>query len=171
MTDQLPPKPTIPPPPAEPAAVPTPELAKRRLGPLAAGVLGLAVGAGIVGATWAVTANSGPGDPGTFTLKGSFELTDSVVPDGNGGCAGHDGYDDIRDGTAVTVYNAAGSVIGTGALDTSKYDEDTYKCSFDVAVPDVPKGEKFYKVEVSHRGTLQLTAEEAENGQFGGSLG
>ncbi|MGW4825551.1 hypothetical protein ACWEP4_43480 [Streptomyces sp. NPDC004227] len=38
-------------------------------------------------------------------------------------------------------------------------------------VEDVPKGEKFYKVEVSHRGTLQLTVEEAESGQFGDSLG
>ncbi|MEV6738278.1 hypothetical protein AB0N14_15630 [Streptomyces sp. NPDC051104] len=93
------------------------------------------------------------------------------MPDGDGGCAGTRGYDDIRDGTSVTVYDAAGSVVATGALSNSSYDEDTYNCSFDVAVQDVPNGEKFYKVEVSHRGTLQLSAEEAENGQFGGTLG
>ncbi|MFJ7902172.1 hypothetical protein ACIQ6V_17045 [Streptomyces sp. NPDC096198] len=141
-----------------------------RLSPLAAGLLGLAVGVGIVGGAWAITAANGPVDPGIFTLKGTFDLTDSVVPDGTGGCGGTSGYDDISDGTSVTVYSAAGSVIATGALSNSRYDEGG-DCSFDVNVPDVPKGEKFYKVEVSHRGTLQLTAAEAENGRFGGSLG
>ncbi|MEU4039676.1 hypothetical protein [Streptomyces collinus] len=77
----------------------------------------------------------------------------------------------LREGTSVTVYNAAGSVVATGALSNSSYDEDSYNCSFDVAVPDVPKGEKLYKVEVSHLGTLQLTSKEAENGEFGGTLG
>jgi hypothetical protein len=48
---------------------------------------------------------------------------------------------------------------------------DAGSCVFDVAVPEVPKGEKFYKVEVSHRGTLQLTAKEAENGGLAASLG
>ncbi|MGJ5751953.1 hypothetical protein FB563_0015 [Streptomyces puniciscabiei] len=171
MTDRLPPQPITPPPPAEPPAVPAPVPVTKGLSPLVAGLLGLAVGAGIVGGAWAITAGSGPGAPGTFTLKGGFELTDSVVPDGDGGCAGTDGYDDISDGTSVTVYDAAGSVVATGALSNSRYDEDTYDCSFDVAVQDVPKGQKFYKVEVSHRGTLQLTAKEAETGQFGGSLG
>jgi len=129
------------------------------------------LGAGIVGGAWTIAANSGPSKPGTFTLGGGFELTDSVVPDGNGGCAGESGYDDIRDGTSVTVYNAAGAVVATGSLTDSKYDEDTFNCDFTVSVPDVPKGEKFYKVEVSHRGTLQLAAQEAENGEFSGTLG
>ncbi|MGV9245951.1 hypothetical protein [Streptomyces sp. NPDC003710] len=173
MSDNdIPPQPDIPPaptaPPAEPPAFAAQAPAKRRPGPLSAGLVGLALGAGIVGGAWAISANSGPG---AFTLEGSFELTDSVIPDGEGGCAGTRGYDDIRDGTSVTVYNAAGSVVGTGALSNSKYGEDTYNCTFDVTVNDVPKGEKFYKVEVSHRGTLQLTADEAEGGQFGGTLG
>ncbi|MFK0022801.1 hypothetical protein [Streptomyces sp. NPDC090798] len=176
MTDQLRPQPTTPPsitPPSSGGAPtgPIPEPAWKRLRPLTAALLGLLVGAGLVGAAWVITAISGPDAPETFTLKGNFELTDSVVPDGDGGCAGTRGYDDIREGTSVTVYNAAGSVVATGALSTPHYDEDSYNCSFDVAVPDVPRGEKFYKVEVSHRGTLQLTSKEAENGEFGGTLG
>lgn len=171
MSNLIPSQPDTPPQPAEPPAVPAAGAPKKRLSPLTAGLLGLAFGASIVGGAWAITANSGPGKPDTFTLKGSFELTGSVVPDGDGGCAGTRGYDDIRDGTSVTVYDAAGSVVATGALSNSSYDEDTYDCSFDVTVQDVPKGEEFYKVEVSHRGTLQLTSEEAENGQFGGTLG
>ncbi|MEV7159382.1 hypothetical protein AB0N77_32990 [Streptomyces misionensis] len=170
MTDQLPPQPTTPPPPAEPPAVPAlPSPAKRPVRPLTAGLLGLAIGAAIVGAAWAVTAENGPGDPGTFTLEGTFELTEGATSDDNGGCMGTGGYDDIREGTGVTVYGAGGDVIATGAIQNPDFSGLT--CTFDVKVEDVPKGEKFYKVEVSHRGTLQLTAQEAQSGQFAGSLG
>jgi hypothetical protein len=147
--------------------VPAP--AERRLSPLAAGFLGLVVGAGIVGCAWAITANSGPGKPDTFTLTGEFTLLEDASETGSG-CEGTGGYDDISEGTSVTVYGAGGDVIATGYLGDSE--SITYgTCKFELAVDDVPKGEKFYKVEVSHRGTLQLSAEEAENGEFAGSLG
>ncbi|MEU6416041.1 hypothetical protein [Streptomyces spiralis] len=170
MTDQLPPQPTIPPSPTEPPAVPAaPAAAKRPLSSLTAGLLGLAVGAGIVGGVWAITANS-DSSPGTFTLKGTFTLTDGSVRDGSGGCEGSGSYDDISEGAAVTVYGANGSVIATGNLGDSQ--SPSYgTCEFGIAVQDVPKGEKFYKVEVSHRGTVQLTAEEAEHGELAASLG
>ncbi|MFE6622402.1 hypothetical protein [Streptomyces sp. NPDC057740] len=171
MTHDIPEQPTTPPPPADPPAVPAVEPAKKRLSPLAAGLFGLAAGAGLMGGIWVITASSGPDKPATFTLEGTFTLTDDVVPtDGDGCSASYDsGYDDIAEGTSVTVYGAAGDVIATGALGDSKY--ASYTCIFDIAVPDVPKGEKFYKVEVSHRGTIQLSAEEAENGELSASLG
>jgi len=178
MTNDLPEQPAAPAPPD--AAPPMPDLppqpapapaARRRVSPLAAGLTGLAVGAALVGAVWVITANTSDSGPGTFTLEGEFVLTDSVAPSGDGGCAGLRGYDDIREGTSVTVYGAAGEVVGTGSLGNSKYDREDYTCTYKVAVPDVPKGERFYKVEVSHRGTLQLSAEEAEDGEFAGSLG
>lgn len=138
------------------------------MSPLGAGLLGLALGAGFVGGAWVITANSHSG-PGTFTLTGSFSLLEDASDTGSG-CQGTGGYDDIREGTSVTVYGANGDVIATGQLgDSASASYGT--CGFDVSVPDVPKGEKFYKVEVSHRGTLQLTAKEAENGEFAGSLG
>jgi hypothetical protein len=157
-------------PPTEPPATPaTPATARRRpLSPLAAGLIGLAAGAAIMGGIWAITANSGSSGPGTFTLDGTFELAESISQD-DGSCLGTGGYDDIREGTSVTVYGASGDVIATGSLGKSDYELPT--CTYKVAVPDVPKGEKFYKVEVSHRGTLQLSAKEAENGEFAGSLG
>ncbi|WP_326709635.1 hypothetical protein OG758_09895 [Streptomyces sp. NBC_01474] len=136
-----------------------------------AALLGLTAGAAIVGGAWGLTASSGPDKPGTFTLNGTFELTDSVVPDGDGGCAGTRGYDDISEGASVTVYSADGKVVAAGGLGKSTYDGDNYNCTYKVAVDGVPKGERFYKVEVSHRGTLQLSAEEAEHGGFAGSLG
>ncbi|MFF0818282.1 hypothetical protein ACFYVR_24485 [Rhodococcus sp. NPDC003318] len=34
----------------------------------------------------------------------------------------------------------------------------------DFTVPDVPRGHKFYEVEVGHRGGLSYTESEAESG-------
>ncbi|MEV0977811.1 hypothetical protein [Streptomyces sp. NPDC049915] len=80
------------------------------------------------------------------------------------------GYDDISEGASVTVYGADSSVIATGYLGDST--SPSYgTCAYDIAVQDVPKGERFYKVEVSHRGTVQMTAEQAENGEFAATLG
>lgn len=173
MDDHIPEPPATPPtvPPAGwPATPEVPAPAKRRLGPVAAGLIGLAVGAGIVGGIWAITAAGGPSEPGTFTLEGDFTLTEDATDTGDDCGVGYDsGYDDIAEGTSVTVYGADGDVIATGALGDSTY--LNYTCVFDISVPDVPKGEKFYKVEVSHRGTLQLSAEEAENGGLSASLG
>ncbi|MEU6371248.1 hypothetical protein ABZ876_37615 [Streptomyces sp. NPDC046931] len=176
MTNDLPPMPETPPPaPTEPPSVPTPPTPrKRRINTLGAGIIGVIVGAGLVGGAWLISANSAPGKPATFTLKGSFALTDSVYNDpDDDSCRGrtNSGYDDIAEGTSVTVYGAKGDVIATGSLGKSKSDEMGVTCTFKIAVPDVPKGEKFYKVEVSHRGTVQLSAKEAENGELGASLG
>ena len=174
MTNDLPEEPATPampdapPPPAEPPAAP--EEPKKRLTPLAAGLAGLAVGASIMGGIWAITANSGPDTPDTFTIEGAFALTEEVDASGDDCAASYDsGYDDIAEGASVTVYGAKGDVIATGELGDSKY--ESYTCIFDIAVPDVPKGEKFYKVEVSHRGTVQVSAKEAENGDLFASLG
>ena len=166
MTDTFATQPEVPPMPTEPPAP-----ARKRLSPLAAGLIGLAAGASLVGGVWAVTVSNGPTVPATFTLEGTFTLTDSVSSDGDGGCGGSydSGYDDISEGTGVTVYGAAGDVVATGQLGESK--SVGYTCVFGIAVDDVPKGEKFYKIEVSHRGTLQLTAEQAEGGEFAGTLG
>lgn len=161
---EVPAAPLMPPPPTEPPAAP-----KKRLSPLAAGIIGLAAGAALVGGAWAITAYSGPGKPETFTLKGHFTLLEDASETGSG-CEGSGGYDDISEGASVTVYGASGDVIATGNLGNSK--TITYgTCRFNVAVPDVPRGEKFYKVEVSHRGTVQMSAEEAEGGEFGATLG
>ncbi|MFD3537016.1 hypothetical protein [Streptomyces sp. NPDC058664] len=107
--------------------------------------------------------------PAVFLLTGTFLLTSSVVSDGEGGCEGSDGFDDITEGAAVTVYDASGTVIATGGLGESTRTGTT--CRFDVLVPGVPTGQGFYKVEVTHRGTLQISENDAMSGAFGGSLG
>jgi hypothetical protein len=172
MTTELPPQPTEPPAPT-PSVMPLMAPARPR-GRLATLATGFALGAALVGGSWAITANKGPDDPGTFTLTGTFELGANVYNDpDDDSCRGGDdsGYDDIAEGTSVTVYGAGDDVIATGRLGDSESDEYGATCTYAISIPDVPKGEKFYKVEVSHRGTLQLSAEEAEGGELTASLG
>lgn len=154
-------------PPAPPAEPPT-SAPKKRPSPLLAGILGLAVGAGVVGGAWAYTSRT-PAEPDTFTLTGTFALTEDAIRTEDENCRGRGGYDDIADGTSVTVYDAAGGVAATGSLGKSEYAAGA--CLFTVTVDDVPKGEKFYQVEVSHRGKVQLSAREAEAGKMAASLG
>ncbi|WP_327330444.1 hypothetical protein OG265_36865 (plasmid) [Streptomyces sp. NBC_01208] len=169
MTNELPPPvdpPTafvVPPPPTEPPAI----APKKPINPILAALLGLAVGAGLVGGAWAYTGRDTA--PDTFTLIGTFTLTEGAIRTEGENCRGNGGYDDIARGTSVTVYNAAGEVAATGSLGESEYSVGA--CAYIVTVDDVPKGEKFYQVEVSHRGKVQMTAEEAEAGKLAATLG
>ncbi|MGW7285594.1 hypothetical protein ACWGH4_08870 [Streptomyces sp. NPDC054847] len=164
---------------AEPAVPPMPTAAPAVGNPDRARTLrhvlgGAAAGAALVGAIWAITANV-PAGADAFTLEGTFTLTDGVGSVGDN-CRGTGGYDDIGSGTSVTVYDAAGTTIATGSLGSSEYEMVAEggileTCTFQVSVPDVPKGSRFYSVEISHRGRIQLTADEAQNAGFSGSLG
>jgi hypothetical protein len=73
-------------------------------------------------------------------------------------------------GASVTVYDAAGKVDAVGAI-TKPYSLGVQGCSFSIVVPDVPDGEKFYQVEVTHRGKITVPADEAKTGMVSLSLG
>lgn len=97
---------------------------------------------------------------GVVTLHGSL----LQVPDV--GCSGLNGYDDLGVGTAVTVYDQTGVIIGTDKLDPGKISESytdpatlqlTGLCHFSFAVRGLPQ-RPFYQVEVSHRGKLTVQA-------------
>jgi len=117
---------------------------------------------------------SGSSTPATFTLRGTMTLSDPTPLDyDHKACTGSGGYDDIVRGAAVTVYDDAGKVVGTSALGAGRYasEDSTAACVFPVRVPDVPGGSKFYRVEVSHRGQITVSAAEAKAGDFAASLG
>lgn len=143
--------------------------------PLLFGLLGLAIGAGGVGAGWALSGSSGGGK--SFTLRGGLTLDDSSTTSldtDDTKCAGGGGFDDIREGAAVTVYDAAGGVVAAGSLGAGVYasaGDVTTPCVFLFSVRGVPAGSKFYSVEVSHRGKLTVSAADARAGKFAASLG
>jgi hypothetical protein len=159
--------PAVPPMPENP---PAPAPARRWPHPLVTGLAGLVVGAGVVGLTWGLS-SGGSDAPATFTLRGTITLTGDHVPSGETSedCTGYSGYDDIAKGAGVTVYDSAGKVVATSALETGK--PDSGACVFIVEVPGVPEGSKFYQVEVSHRGKITVSSAEAKAGKFAASLG
>jgi hypothetical protein len=158
-----------------PASPPTPEeppaKARRWPHPLVTGLAGLAVGAGAVGLAWGLSSGGGSSAPKSFTLVGSMTLTGDNVPSGDTSedCTGYEGYDDIGAGAGVTVYDSAGKVVASGSLGAGK--PKSAACVFPVRVPGVPEGSKFYRVEVSHRGQVTVSAAEAKAGEFAASLG
>jgi hypothetical protein len=136
-------------------------------------VLAAAGGAALVGALWAGLGLAGSGGPAgpsgeTFDLRGTFTLNSGGG--GYGTCGGSGGYSDITGGTAVTVYNAAGTVLSQGALGTGR-PAGMGTCVFSLSAESVPAGEKFYLVEVSHRGRIMVRPEDARNGNVALSLG
>lgn len=159
---------------AEAEAVPPPST-RRQLPPLAAGVIGLVVGAGAVGAVWGLSGGSPAPKPtaaATFVLTGTLTLA-KASPGATGSCEGTGGYSDITPGAAVTVYDASGAVVGSGSLGngSSMGSGGFGACEFGLSVQGVPEGSKFYQVEISHRGKLTVSAADAKAGRFASSLG
>ena len=90
---------------------------------------------------------------GTMTLFNSGFITRA---DGQG-CEGTSGYNDIDEGTQVTVTDGDGKTLGVGKLGIGKSENGS--CIFDFSVPNVPEA-GFYKIEVAHRGELSYSKQE-----------
>lgn len=95
---------------------------------------------------------------GTITL-GPDGVTQSSLAGGE--CDGSSGYDDITPGAQV-ILSADGKTVGKGELEEAKYD-DGY-CVFPFEVTGVAGGSDFYSVEISHRGEMEYTQDELEEG-------
>ena len=90
----------------------------------------------------------------------------------DGSCAGNGGYDDLRDGAAVVVYNSTGAVVGTTTLYGSSYDLESLSsrkitCTFKWELKNVPNDDGGYSVEVTSRGKVFFSSDELlDNGFF-----
>ncbi|MEU1720352.1 hypothetical protein [Nonomuraea sp. NPDC005692] len=91
---------------------------------------------------------------GSVTVKGG---PPQVLTENELTCRGGGGFDDLRQGAQVVVTDAAGTTIALGQLSGGSWKRGV-GCIFLFTVPDVPGGEKFYGVEISHRGRAQYTA-------------
>jgi hypothetical protein len=69
---------------------------------------------------------------------GSYGFT--TAADGRG-CEGTNGYEDVHEGTQVTVSESTGKTIGVGMLGIGRRDD--ISCTFEFSVPDVPDAD-FY---------------------------
>lgn len=152
---------------SEPASEPPPPIYRRTWLVIA---LVLAVGVGLMGAALVVSRGGDDQEPTakptTGTIRGELAL-DSSGSQGRDGigegkyCTGSGGYDDIGEGAQVVITDERGETIALGALDAGgmRVPDMAYpqlhKCVFPFTVTDVPKGRKFYGVEVSRRGVVR----------------
>jgi hypothetical protein len=82
-------------------------------------------------------------------------------------CAGANGYDDIAEGSSVTVYSSDGRVIGVGGLNAGVATASTMDsgktwwepCTFTFTVRNLPL-DNFYQLEISHRGKITVSRQE-----------
>jgi hypothetical protein len=96
----------------------------------------------------------------TFSLSGTLTLYSDDSPSvGQVECRGTGGYQDIGQGTSVSISDEAGVLLAKGNLDRgSQYPGF---CIFAFRVADVPEGKSFYRVEVAQRGETSYTESEA----------
>lgn len=104
--------------------------------------------------------------PTTFAVFGTLSLSGAGnLGKGAGSpCHGDDGYDDIVGGAQVTIYDGSGKAIALGSLgDGTTLQQTPWNCTFTIAVRDVPiqKDSNIYAVEVTHRGQVKFTQDEA----------
>lgn len=104
---------------------------------------------------------AGCGGGSTFTATGTLGLValNSAEDDCSSGTGG---YNDIREGASVVVYDANDKKLAVGALEAGR-DLDSGLCVFDFKVPDVPSGDGPYGVEVGNRGQVSFTEDESDS--------
>ncbi|MBN9607841.1 MAG: hypothetical protein J0I11_00805 [Actinobacteria bacterium] len=120
--------------------------------------------------TATVTVTAQPSAASTFDLSGDLQLWGAQhFADDGSSCRGKGGYSDIGQGVAVTVYDASGKIVSAGSVTGSTYDAGA--CKFQWSASGVPSGAGPYQVEVSHRGRMTVTEQDARSGAIHLTLG
>jgi len=102
-------------------------------------------------------------EDGTITVKGQLDLVGAEAWDRSGKtCEGNGGYDDLEEGTTVTVTSGSGETLALGTLDVGSAVGIT--CTFTFTIEDVPARDGLIMAEVAERGAL--TAHDMGNGTF-----
>lgn len=123
--------------------------------------IGIAVGALLL-LTSCGGSDDKPAAPKVFDARGTMTLTsEKVIGDGGDGCLGSGGYDDIRGGAPVVVFDDKGKKVGIGELEDGRA-SSTVRCVFNFTVDDVPVGGTIYSIEVSHRGEMPFKRADAK---------
>lgn len=99
--------------------------------------------------------------PTSHTITGTMTLIDSSGWTSGEECYGTGGYDDIGEGSSVTIRDGRDAIIATGSLGggtggEAYLDDSTVSCNLSFSVADVPDVD-FYQIEVSHRGALSYS--------------
>jgi hypothetical protein len=100
---------------------------------------------------------------GVFVLHGTGDESYGWNKEGSP-CEGQGGYSDIVEGSQVVITNSSGEAIALGALGPGSTVEDNawYQCHFSFAVEDVPADGTIYGVEISGRGSVPFSMDDAD---------
>lgn len=135
------------------------------------GVLATALVVLVAILVWQMFGSSSFKMTGSLTLMGNDNYVTAGTNSGIGAnsCSGTRGYSDLAEGAGVTIYGADGKIVGVGSVDYSE-DMDGF-CILMWTADDVKGGEGPYQYEVSHRGKLTITEDDARAGRAGASIG
>ncbi len=89
----------------------------------------------------------------------------------NGSCWGTTGFDDLKDGADVKVYDSTGKVVGNTTMINSQYElasltSRKLTCTFKWELSDIPNDDQGYSVEVSRRGKVFFSLSELQENDF-----
>ncbi len=125
----------------------------------AAALLAVAGCGGADAHTTTVTVTKPPAKPATFTVHGTMQVDSGTSFSGY--CSSADGYDDVQEGTAVVVYNPAGTKVAIGQLGPGK-PHGRSTCQYRFTVADVPDQWSVYSIEVGHRGQVNYSRHDLD---------
>lgn len=112
----------------------------------------VAVLAAIVGIKSAMTKK-------TFNVQGYLQLNTGVEVQGTT-CSGSGGFADIQPGAQVVIRDASDKSIAVTSLGGG-YPQKDGSCRLLFMNPDTPEDGDVYSIEVSHRGAISFTKEQA----------
>lgn len=111
---------------------------------------------------------------GTFMIAGKVWVSGSgsnlAFGSSTGECRGKGGYEDLHEGAPVAVADASGRTVAIGQLGPGESTTAPgiaegspvllVACTFPVEVLDVPEGERFYRITLTHRGAVEYSREQ-----------
>lgn len=112
------------------------------------------------------TAAPTPSEEESFTIEGTFTLTDFArIQVTDDGCSGTGGYDDVQSGMRVLVTDQSGEAVGTGSTQAMTEGNTVSICRLTFSV-EVPRSD-FYTIAVGNRGELTYSFDELESADWG----
>ncbi|OBQ54386.1 hypothetical protein [Streptomyces sp. MAR25Y5] len=137
------------------------------------------VGAALVGLLWAVTGGGEDRSEGdTFTATGVVHVDDEYAErdedaDSLVACQSDFQKDGHKGGAEVTVLNGSGEVLAASALGPNTFADEEIgsDCLLRFQVPDVPAGEKHYRIAVAGQSPVTTTEDVLSSGSFVSTVG
>ncbi len=125
-------------------------------------LIALGAAGGVTGIVVALAQSGVIGNPfsDARTVTGTVILNDGDFINTGSACYGMGGFEDIRPGAKVSITDAAQQTVAVGVIESAS--EAGNECHLNFLVEDVPRGEDFYGIEVTHRGRVQYTAADLE---------